>query len=61
MARKRIGLTMRRDGQAPERSTPAAKPAPGGGKNHASKPDNRGGQSQQGSFGAALSEALRKR
>ncbi|MBN9236915.1 MULTISPECIES: Tex family protein [Phyllobacteriaceae] len=61
VARKRIGLTMRRDGQAPERSTPAAKPAPGGGKNHASKPDNRGGQSQQGSFGAALSEALRKR
>ena len=61
VARKRIGLTMRRDGQAPERSTPAAKPAPGGGKNHASKPDNRGGQSQHGSFGAALSEALRKR
>ncbi|MET0576236.1 MAG: Tex family protein [Mesorhizobium sp.] len=60
--RKRISLSMRRDGLATDRPKSTPKPAATGayppkndGKQH------RGNQPGQGSFGAALSEAMRRR
>ena len=59
--RKRIGLTMRKDGDAqPDRG---ARPSQGkGGRQHAvaSKPAPRGG-SDTGSLGAALMDAMRRK
>ncbi|GLS29080.1 Tex family protein [Neomesorhizobium albiziae] len=60
--RKRISLSMRRDGQVPDRPKSMAKPAATGAhapKNNGKPP--RGDQAGQGSFGAALSEAMRRR
>ncbi|SES64140.1 Tex family protein [Paracoccus homiensis] len=55
--RKRIGLTMRKDGATAERGRPAP-PTPAKGK---AKPAPRAQQGGQGSFGAALMDAMRKR
>ena len=57
VARKRIGLTMRKDGATAERGRPAPS-APAKGK---AKPAPRAQQGGQGSFGAALMDAMRKR
>ena len=70
--RKRISLTMRRDGQGSERSAdrmadrsrpPAGKGGAGshGGKPAGGRPGERDAKPQQGALGAALAEAMRRR
>lgn len=72
VSRKRISLTMRRDGQGSERSAdrmadrsrpPAGKGGAGshGGKPAGGRPGERDAKPQQGALGAALAEAMRRR
>ncbi len=63
MKRKRIGLSMRKDGGGEGRAEPRGerRPAAGSNRNADRKPQGGTGKSETGSFGSALAEALKRK